>query len=234
MGDVTKVAHWTYNLDTKELFWSPGMFSLYGRAVSGKLPSWEDAKSLVHPEDREQEAASIEVLLSEGGSYNSEYRIFGEGGRIVSVRGSTLLVKDSQDEPVQLIGVVWDTEEKTRDSLKLMHLEEIQNENDIGFFSFDIENNDPVWNGSTFELLRIEQDQHVPSVEILLNAVDVSSRENLSKLFETALNEGEPFSTCTKLNGDESAIIEIRCKVRKRTSGRISHLYGSIRSRETA
>ncbi|MEL6452051.1 MAG: chemotaxis protein CheB [Pseudomonadota bacterium] len=231
MSDISHVAYWSYNLDTKELFWSQEMFTIHGRPDSGEMPDWEDARHLVHPEDRERVSQELDKLIETGGSVEVEHRVFGPSGHIVSVNGKATLIRNSEGDPTQLIGVIWDTAEETERDIRLSSMEAVQDGLGIGFFSFDVENNAPNWNQSMFDVLGYDRITHTPSVESLLRVVKERDRDTLRGQFQRALVDGEPFeSTFTVVHGDGSERV-CACKglVRWRNEQKVSHVYGSLR-----
>ncbi|WP_299376598.1 chemotaxis protein CheB [uncultured Tateyamaria sp.] len=230
MNDISHVAHWSYNIDSKELFWSPEMFRIYGRSDSGEMPTWEEAMSLVHPEDREDAAERIEALMNEGGSYRFDNRVFGPGGHIVAVSGKTTLIRNSDGEPTQLIGVVWDTADETERSIRLSNMESVQDDLGIGFFTFDVENNAPRWNQSMFEIVGYDPIVHTPSVESLLRMVDPEMRGEISTHFRAALLEGKAFEAMLRIVRTDGSSVQCLCKgqVRRRADEKVSHVFGSL------
>ncbi|WP_299627252.1 chemotaxis protein CheB [uncultured Tateyamaria sp.] len=233
MGDVTKVAHWSYNLDTKDLLWSNRMFTIHGLDNSGEMPTWDIALSLIHPEDREAEMTAVNNLIRDGGNYQFERRAFGPGGRVLTMRGSTMLTKDAEGNPVQLIGVLWDTAEQTEQTIRLSNMENVHSDLGIGVFSFDVRNNQAEWNTFLFDVLGYNPVTHSPSVESLLARIHPDQRAEAAERFQTALTEGSSFElNCLVVQPDGSqSTCEIHGKVRRERGGRVSHVFGSVQCR---
>lgn len=233
MGDVTKVAYWSYNLDTKDLLWSHRMFAIHGLDNSGEMPTWDVALSLIHPEDREAEMEAVHKLINDGGSYQFERRAFGPGGRVLSMRGSTMLTKDAEGSPVQLIGVLWDTEEQTEQTIRLSNMENVHSDLGIGVFSFDVRNNVAEWNTCLFDVLGYSTVSHTPSVESLLARLHPDQRGAAAEKFQKALTDGTGFELeCRVVQPDGSeSTCDIHGKVRRANDGRVSHVFGSVQRR---
>ncbi|MEL6808912.1 MAG: chemotaxis protein CheB [Pseudomonadota bacterium] len=230
MSDVSHVAHWSFNLDTNELFWSPEMFSIYGRRATDTMPTWQETIDMIHPEDREKAAAAIESLIEDGGSIHQEHRVFDSDGHIISISGKTTMIRNSESDPVQLIGVIWDTASEKENDVRLTSLQAVQEDLGVGFFSFDVENNAPYWNRPMFTLLGYDGRTHTPSVESLLQKVDASIRHDVSARFRTALEHGHEFEVVLTLHQGDGAPFECACKarVRRRADGKVSHIFGSL------
>lgn len=234
MSDISHVAHWSYSLGTGELFWSPEMFKIYGRADSGTMPTWDDALNMIHPKDRERAIKLTDDLILNGGSADYDQRIFDGAGHIVSVSGKTTLIRNSEGDPTQLIGVIWDTANETERNIQLASLESVQEDLGIGFFSFDVENNAPRWNRAMYDILGFDEDNHTPSVESLLRTVGVDQRTHVSARFQAALEQGEGFDLSVSMTRADGTVIRCECKaqVRRRGDGKVSHIFGSLRQTE--
>ncbi|MEM8655569.1 MAG: chemotaxis protein CheB [Pseudomonadota bacterium] len=235
MSEVSKIAHWSYNLDTEELVWSSEMFAIHGRPTSGAMPTWQETFDMIHPSDRETYREMIEGLLKEGQSRTYQLRVFGEGGHIVQVNGSVTLIRDSEDEPVQLVGVMWDAAEgRTRD-IRLSSLEAVQDDLGIGFFSFDVENNSGLWSPHMFDILGFDPLRHTPSVESLLTRLTDEERKPVGRDFQEVLEHGTPFKRdITVLQKGSTTPLACAClgKARRGEDGRVTHVFGSLRVHE--
>lgn len=231
MSDISHVAHWSYNLDTSELFWSPEMFAIYGRPDSGNMPSWEDTLNMIHPMDRDRATKLTDRLIANGGSAKFDQRIFDASGHIVSVSGKTTLIRSSEGDPTQLIGVMWHTANETERNIRLASLESVQEDLGIGFFSFDVENNAPRWNQSMYGILGYDSDHHTPSVESLLQKVLPDQRDRISAHFQSALEHGTGFEITLSVVHEDGRIVACECngQVHLREDGKVSHIFGSLR-----
>ncbi|MEO9682605.1 MAG: chemotaxis protein CheB [Tateyamaria sp.] len=232
MCDISHVAHWSYNLDTGELFWSPEMFAIYKRPESGHMPSWEDTLNMIHPKDRESAMKSADKLIAEGGSIEYNRRIFDSSDNIISVSGKTTLVRSSEGDPTQLVGVVWDTANETERSIRLASLESVQEDLGIGFFSFDVENKAPRWNQSMYNILGYDREHHHPSLESLLLRMEPCQRSRIGSYFQAALEHGKSFDITLSVMRKDGSMHACECKGqvhRREDDGKVSHIFGSLR-----
>ncbi|WP_299657422.1 chemotaxis protein CheB [uncultured Tateyamaria sp.] len=231
MSDVSNVAHWSYNLDTKELVWSPEMFKIYGRSDTGDMPTWDDMYNMIHPADREGFRSLIEALMKDGTTASYDIRIFGADGHIFKIDGSVTLIRDSEDDPVQMVGVTWDSAEGLARDIRLSSLEAVQDDLGVGFFSFDIENNTGLWSTPMFDILGFDPARHIPSVESLLTRVADGERADVGSDFQAVLEDGSPFKREITLMRDGVAPVICAClgKARHGDDGRVTHVFGSLR-----
>jgi len=231
MGAVSKVAHWSYNLDSNQLYWSPEMFRIYGYSSSQQMPRWSDAQNMIHPGDREAFQDQVDQLIKDGQSVSYSQRVFGRGGHIVELSGRITLIRDSEGEPMQLIGVVWDTAETSAREIRMSSLEAVQNDLGIGFFWVDVENNDFQWSAPMFEILGFDHITHTPSIESILTLVHPDQQENAKTSFRAVLESGASFQLSLRLQRTDGArlLCECRAQARMRDNGKITHIFGSLR-----
>ncbi|WP_299041097.1 chemotaxis protein CheB [uncultured Tateyamaria sp.] len=231
MSEASRIAHWSFNLDTEELVWSPEMFAIHGRSNSGNMPTWDEMFSMVHPVDRDDHRTLIDGLLRDGTTCAYAIRVFGSDGHIFKVNGRVSVIRDSENEPVQLVGVTWNADEDQSREIRLSNLETVQDDLGIGFFSFDIENNDGQWSAPMFDILNFDPARHTPSVESLLTRVVQDQREALSRDFQSVLEQGVAFKRAVDLTGENGAQMPCMClgKARQNEAGRVTHVFGSLR-----
>ena len=191
---------------------------------------------IIHPEDREKVTSAIDTLIENGGSLEHKHRVFDRDGHILSISSKTTLIRNSDSQPVQLIGVIWNTADETERDVSLSGLRTVQEDLGIGFFSFDVENNAPHWNEPMYKLLGYDALNHTPSVESLLQKVDPSNRQEVSACFRAALEHGHDFEIALTLLRSDGRPIECACRahVRRRSDAKVSHIFGSLVKLETS
>ena len=226
-----RLAHWTYNLDTQTLIWSPDMFELLGREPSGTAPLWEDACKIFYGEDRLLEKRAIDALIIEGGTQFSERRAFGPDGNILTVQSSVTRVDDLQGHPIQLVGVLWDTSREVEAQIVGKQLAAAECAFGLGLFSFDADINRPTWNARLFEILGSDPEFDAPSIELMLGAIHLSDREVVTQSFAHASEEGTPFSFKARLvrGAHKGAVCIVEGDVQRVKKDRISHIFGNVR-----
>src|SRR6266849_2448556 len=88
LAEGQRIAHmgsWAFNASGFD-YWSPELFRIYGLDPSGKAPTVEEYMGLVHPEDREFVAETIQKMFAEGRGFDFTKRIVRPDGEIRSVR----------------------------------------------------------------------------------------------------------------------------------------------------
>ena len=113
---------WTWNLKTREMIWSRGVFELLGLEPGSITPSHDNLEALVHPEDV-RPPGELELVLSKAGAMRRDFRIIQLSGRVrwLSSRGEVLL--DRQGIPARAIGALFDVSKQQE---ALAHAEALQ------------------------------------------------------------------------------------------------------------
>ncbi len=88
LAEGQRLAHmgsWSFNAAGFD-YWSSEMFRIHGLDPSGKAPTVEEYMGLVHPEDREFVAETIQKMFAEGRGFDFTKRIVRPDGEIRHVR----------------------------------------------------------------------------------------------------------------------------------------------------
>ncbi len=88
LAEGQRLAHmgsWAFNAAGFD-YWSPELFRIHGLAPSGKAPTVEEYMRLVHPEDREFVAETIQKMFAEGRGFDFTKRIVRPDGEIRRIR----------------------------------------------------------------------------------------------------------------------------------------------------
>lgn len=91
------------------LFVSPQIESILGVSreewMRGDIDFWA---KLIHPDDRDRVVSAYTHTIDTGQPFSQEYRIFARDGRQVWIDDHAVLLKDADDQPVSLQGVMFD------------------------------------------------------------------------------------------------------------------------------
>jgi PAS domain S-box-containing protein len=124
--DASNQAAWDWNMQTNEVIYSGSYKRLYGferDELKNNLSDWEQR---IHPEDRKRmEGAIEEHIASDNPYYESTYRLQVKNGdyKWIMARGK-LLSKDSEGNPLRMIGTHTDLTESIKMQLDLKTMAE--------------------------------------------------------------------------------------------------------------
>jgi len=110
------------------LYTSPQVREMLGISVEEYTADPDRWRQLIHPDDIHRVMADLKKSHKTGKSFNCEYRMIAQNGRIVWMRDDARIVKDSKGRPLYLQGVMYNITDrkkaeedlkKARDQLEL-------------------------------------------------------------------------------------------------------------------
>jgi PAS domain S-box-containing protein len=110
---LTHSGSWSWNVHTRDAFWSREMFHILGYDPETTKPSLAHFLDRVHPEDRQlmEQAVREEATRSEK-DYASDYRIVLADGAVKHIHAIAHPVSDESGEVVEVIGTSMDVTEQ--------------------------------------------------------------------------------------------------------------------------
>lgn len=109
---VGRLGSWEWDIPAEEIFWSEGLYELYGIGPEDFEPKYRPGGSdYVHPEDRERVDAEIRRALDTGAPIDFEYRIVRPDGRVRRLHSRAELTVDPEGRPLSITGSVQDVTE---------------------------------------------------------------------------------------------------------------------------
>jgi PAS domain S-box-containing protein len=118
LDDAQRLSHtgsYAVNVTTGEMTHSSHEHSrLYGFDAERGLPSFEQFKQRMHPEDRDSVVAAFERAVARRTDYEMEFRILLSDGAVRYAHGVGHPVFNSAGDPVEYVGTVMDVSERRR------------------------------------------------------------------------------------------------------------------------
>jgi len=99
---------WDWNLLTSEMTWSPMVESMHGLAPGAFAGTVDAFLQLIHPEDCASYFSETARAISEGRSYNTEFRVVWPDGSVHWIAGSGQVARDSEGNSVRVVGTFMD------------------------------------------------------------------------------------------------------------------------------
>lgn len=231
VGKISHVGYWTHNLDTEEVYFSPEAYKIFGADPAKQALTIDSMLERLHPKDRAQMTGQIEDLISKGGNFEFAARFFDDQGVARKLMGKVLVMRDSHGDSVQMVGVCWDKAEQDTRDMMLGSAEAVQENFDIGVFSFDVANNLPIWNPQMFDILGLSRRTTVPSIELLLDRIHAKDRDAVQTRLQETLESGSSFRTRLSVTPDAGTPFEAElfCNARFSGTGTITHVHGGLR-----
>lgn len=126
LQEAQRLAHcgsWDYDVTTGQIFWSAETFRIYGRDYFLGEPSYEELRSIIHPEDRDKYDQGMIASIEYGIMFDLEYRFYRPDNSLgyVYVKGQPLLNKHQKS--LRLSGSVLDITEQKLTEIALKNSE---------------------------------------------------------------------------------------------------------------
>ncbi len=114
VAELISDALWEWDLPTHTMWWSAGMYKLFGYPEVDAFPA-DNARSLVHADDQPALEASLREALQSGQSdWFRSYRLMRADGSFASVESRARIVRDAGGKAVRVVGAVTDISEQVR------------------------------------------------------------------------------------------------------------------------
>lgn len=111
---IARMGNWDWRLKDNALFWSEGIYRLFGIDPAGFDATYEGFLARVHPDDRQTVSEAVRAALEQNRAYEVTHRIVRPDGEIRIVRESGEVMRDHAGIPQRMIGTVQDVTEQTR------------------------------------------------------------------------------------------------------------------------
>ena len=118
---ATKTAQmgiWDWDISKDKLLWDSGMYKIYETEKHNSIINFDFWRVRIFPEDRILVEKAIEDALKFDKEFNPEYRIVTGSGKTKYIKAFGQVFKDSNNNPIRMIGLNMDITER-----KLMEIE---------------------------------------------------------------------------------------------------------------
>jgi len=113
------IGSWDWDIKTGKLVWSDEIESIFGLKKDEFKGTYEDFLKLVYPDDREFLQKKIDDCLNKNEEYDVEHRIIKPDGTVCWLREKGDVVRNENNEPVRMLGIVQDITERKRSEDKI-------------------------------------------------------------------------------------------------------------------
>ena len=125
---VASIGGWWYDPEVMVPEWTEGVFRIFGMNPHSPAPTYSDHNKLIHPDDWARFDRTFSRAVSEGTSYDTEFRIIREDGEIRHVHSICQPVINAQGKVTELNGTLQDiTERKMAEEAVIAGQEQYRN-----------------------------------------------------------------------------------------------------------
>ncbi len=116
---VAHIGSWEWDVLANRVSWSDELYRIYGLEPGSVEMTYQGYIERVHPDDREQTAASVRDALEGEGEFEFEERIVRPGGEIRVLQSKGYVVMDESGLPRRMIGTCHDITERKQGEVEL-------------------------------------------------------------------------------------------------------------------
>src|SRR6266849_8842615 len=197
---LAQTGSWAFNAAGFD-YWSPELFRIYGLDPSGKAPTVEEYMELVHPEDREFVAQTIQRMFVEGRGFDFTKRIVRPDGEIRRVRcvASPATPAGAVQE---VIGTGIDVTEHELLTQELgrgeAYLAEAQRLSHPGSFGWKPDTGEIIWSAETHRTFEYDR-ALTPTIDLVAQRVHPEDRADFQSVIEPASEGASDFEHAYRL-----------------------------------
>src|SRR5258707_8167835 len=197
---LARTGSWAFNAAGFD-YWSPELFRIYGLDPGGKAPTVEEYIELVHPDDREFVAETIQKMFAEGRGFDFTKRIVWPDGEIRRVRcvASPATHAGAVEE---FFGTGMDVTEYELLTQELQrreaYLAEAQRLSHTGSFGWKPDTGEIIWSAETYRIF--EYDRAVtPAIDLVAQRVHPEDRADFQSVIDRASRGASDFEHVYRL-----------------------------------
>ncbi len=101
---IATMGYWEYNLNTGEIFWSDGLFEVFGYKPQEFELDFDFFEKTLYPEDRQVVQQAINDAIENHKNYEVVYRGVKSNNEVILIHCKGVVEYDEQDQPVAMRG----------------------------------------------------------------------------------------------------------------------------------
>ncbi|WP_437335888.1 ATP-binding protein [Sorangium sp. So ce394] len=180
---AAQMGNWLWDIGSNHVTWSRQLFRILGCDPATDKPSTEAFLAAVHPDDREQMRAGLELAIETGeGSGASAFRVRHRDGAVRECLLSSLPVVEGAGPPTRFFGAVVDLTERRRAEQELRRSERMLNEAQriahVGSWSYDLASRTVRWSEELFHILGVDPSVR-PTFELFASLIHPEDRHRV-------------------------------------------------------
>ena len=169
------IGTWDWNIVTGELYWSELIGPLFGYKENMLETTYENFLAAVHPDDRQAVIDAVNNCIDNKCEYNIEHRVVWPDSSVHWVLEQGNVVRSEDGEPLHMLGVVQDVDDRKRAELMLAkherQLSEAQVLARLGNWQANLVNGVLTWSDEIYRIFGFEPGDIKPTVDIFKKMV---------------------------------------------------------------
>ncbi|MDF4201417.1 PAS domain S-box protein [Maribacter sp. SA7] len=152
---IGKIGYWDYDFNTKILYWSPRLYSIYDVDPQIKI-SLPFVESLMHPDDLESHRELLRSVTEDVDTYSLNYRIILKDGSIKHIIAEMEVLRNEDKSPIKYRGTIIDITKQKEAEEKILSLQTKMNAairiGKFGYWYWDMSEEVVEWSKEMYEI----------------------------------------------------------------------------------
>ncbi|MBK1649218.1 bifunctional diguanylate cyclase/phosphodiesterase [Rhabdochromatium marinum] len=231
---TAQLGSWTFDPSTKQASWSEAMFPIWGLNPEDGVPSYEEHRCHIHPDDWSTFDQLVSRAAERGEPYQLRLRIRrpdGEERRMITICTPHL---NAQGQVVRLSGTVQDITEREQEEVERCHLQAMLARTErlahVGSWELEVETGRVSWSEELFRIFQMDPAEGAPSFTEHHRLLYPEDFARLKKAMDAVINEGSPYALELRARCRDGSTRE--CFTRGypeiRWSHKVTHVYGTF------
>lgn len=179
--EFANIGTWDWDIKTGKLFWSDRIWSLFGFDKETTEITYDNFMDAIHKDDRAFVGVAVTKCVELGEEYNIEHRVVWPDGSIHWLHESGDVVRNKEDQPLHMLGVVQDITNRKKIEIALSERERqlisAQSMAGVGNWQADLSNGELIWSDEIYRIFGYEPGSFTPSVEAFHQAIHPDDQE---------------------------------------------------------
>ena len=231
---IAGLGDWEVDWATKEVYWSPEMYRLFGVSPDQHTPTVESFMAAVPAEDRPKIEEALAAALEHKTHYQVDHRIVLHDGTVRVVSEQAEILRRDDGTPVRIVGTMQDVTERVRaeDALREgeRRLRLALSSSRMGIWELDLSTGAAYWSPETFEVMGVTPAQPVRP-EMFFDLVHPDDRAALRASVDRVLREDSHFDWEYRIRRPDGRVrwMNDQGQVLRDESGRPLKMVGTVR-----
>ena len=190
---ISSIGSWDWDIKNNTLWWSDEIYNIFGLNPDDFEATYEAFLNHVHPEDRDILNHTVEKSLKDKNTpYKIKHRVISKDGSIKTVMEQADILRDSNNNPIKMVGVVQDisADEEIKQKLKDSEFRwkfAVEGSGD-GLWDWDLTTDDVYFSSQWKKMLGFKDNEITGNLQEWKKRVHPDDIENVFKDLKAHLN----------------------------------------------
>jgi len=233
---LAHLGQWELDLATDRLEWSDETFEIFGVNPASFSGHQRDFLAILHDDDRKGVRDRLTRVVESEGAFSSEYRIFrANDGALRYIRGWAEVVRDTDGNPVRVIGTLQDVTDSEQAKIELQErearLRTAERVARIGHWEWNAKTDRILWSNQMYEIFGLDPDHFSGTREFVIDRIHPEDRAHVRARVDAVISTGAPATyeyRIIRADGEVRHVQAFTEVVERRRSGAPLRVTGTI------